>query len=111
VVLNVLPNDIERDLVTLIERTTSPRLGSRFEVQDESCLFPNRSGVFDAQQIITVPRKRLERRVGELTAGQLIQIELAVKRWLGLDGSPGSESDAELPELPTPRSGRRSLEI
>jgi mRNA-degrading endonuclease toxin of MazEF toxin-antitoxin module len=81
-VLSVPVNDVERDLVTVVERTTSDRPGSRFEVRDT--LSSDDSGVFDAQQIITVPRRKLQQRLGALTSEQLANVETAVKRWLGL---------------------------
>src|SRR6185437_12772806 len=55
-VLSVPVNDVERNLVTYVSRTTSDRPGSRFEVADRSGLFPNRPGVFDAQGVNTVDR-------------------------------------------------------
>lgn len=39
VVLSVPVNDVERAVVTFVERTTNDRPGSRFEVQDQSRLF------------------------------------------------------------------------
>jgi mRNA interferase MazF len=84
-VMSVAVNDVERALVTFVERTTQTRSGSRFEVSDQSRLFPNRPGVFDAQQLATIDRTRFRQRVGALTADQLAGVETAVKRWLGLD--------------------------
>lgn len=43
-----------------------------------------KAGVFDAQQIVTVAQARLIRRIGDLTAVELAQVEDAVRRWLGL---------------------------
>jgi mRNA interferase MazF len=83
-VLSVPVNEVERTLVTFVERTTSDRPGSRFEVSDTTGLFPDRPGVFDAQQMATTDRRRFQRRIGHLTDEQLAEVETAVKHWLGL---------------------------
>ncbi|MHB0960842.1 MAG: type II toxin-antitoxin system PemK/MazF family toxin [Pirellulaceae bacterium] len=73
------PND--RALVTLIAHTTSPR-GSDFEV-DIPVRFL-KPGVFDAQNLVTVPHAKLVRRLGRLTAEQLADVDTLIRRWLGL---------------------------
>lgn len=85
VVLSVQINDVEAALVTFVERTTSDRPGSRFQVADRSRLFPQVPGLFDAQKIATVDRSKFQRRIGRLAADQLAEVEAAVKRWLGLN--------------------------
>jgi mRNA interferase MazF len=73
------PND--RVLVTLVPHTTSPR-GTTFEVA-----IPTRylkPGVFDAQNLVTVPHAKLQRRLGSLAVAQMTQVEDAVRRWLDL---------------------------
>ena len=82
-VLSVPVNDVERALVTFVERTTSDRPGSRFEVLDQSRLFRKTPGVFDAQKIATVDRSKFQRRIGRLTEEQFAEVEAAVKWWLG----------------------------
>ena len=73
------PND--RVLITLVAHTTSPR-GSNFEVSIPVRFL--KTGAFDAQNLVTIPRAKLVRRLGELSADQLAQVEEAVRRWLGL---------------------------
>jgi mRNA interferase MazF len=71
----------DRALVTLIAHTTSAR-GSRFEVK----LTVNflRSGVFDIQNIITIPHVKLIRKLGKLTPEQLSIVENTLRQWLSL---------------------------
>ena len=71
----------DRVLVTLVAHTTSPR-GSGFEVP-----LPVRflkAGVFDVQNLVTVPHAKLIRKLGTLSTDQLADVEAAVRRWLGL---------------------------
>lgn len=74
----------DRALVTLIAHTTSPR-GSRFEVNVEVNFL--RTGVFDVQNIVTVPQAKLIRKLGSLTIEQLSAIEEVIRLWLGLQQS------------------------
>ena len=74
--------DQERSLVTFIPRTTSVR-GTRFEVPHARRGFD--AGAFDAQGVATVPTVQLIRRLDMIDASTLVQIEAALKRWLGLD--------------------------
>ena len=78
-----VPADAEHDrvLVSLIAHTTSPR-DSRFEVPVSARYL--KAGVFDAQNLITVPQVKLVRRLGQLDSEQLGRVEDAVRRWLGL---------------------------
>jgi mRNA interferase MazF len=50
-----------------------------------------RSGVFDAQNLITIPHAKLIRSLGVLSATQFAVVERAVRLWLGL---PTTESKA-----------------
>ena len=43
-----------------------------------------RAGVFDAQNLITIPHAKLIRTLGKLGAAQLAVVERAVGLWLGL---------------------------
>jgi mRNA interferase MazF len=70
----------DRALATLIPHTTSLR-GSRFEV-DVNVSFL-RKGVFDVQNIITIPHAKLLRKLGNLTSEQLTQVEEVLLLWLG----------------------------
>jgi mRNA interferase MazF len=80
-VLSVPTNPQDRVLVTVVAHTTSPQ-GTRFEVDVKAQFL--KSGVFDAQQVLTVPQVKLVRKLGDLTADQLALVEEAVRRWLGL---------------------------
>ena len=73
------PND--RVLATVVAHTTSPR-GSGFEVS-----LPVRflkPGVFDAQNLVTIPHAKLVRRLGTLSGDDMAAVETAVRRWLGM---------------------------
>ncbi len=80
-VLSIPIADEDRALVTLVPHTTSSR-GSRFEVDAEVKFL--RQGVFDAQNIITIPRSNLMRKLGKLSIRQMSDIEASVRSWLGL---------------------------
>src|SRR5437870_7672934 len=81
-VLSVPTDPQDRVLVTVVPHTTSVQ-GTRFEVAVQAP-FLHGSGVFDAQQIATVPQVKLVRKLGELAPDQLTLVEDAVRRWLGL---------------------------
>jgi mRNA interferase MazF len=72
------PND--RALVT--PHTTSAR-GTRFEVLAQA-KFLHKGGVFDGQQVLTVPEVKLVRKLGDMPPDQLALVVQAVRRWLGL---------------------------
>jgi mRNA interferase MazF len=80
-VLSVPTDPQDRVLVTLIPHTTSVQ-GTRFEVAVQAPFL--KPGVFDAQQVVTVPQVKLVRRLGDLAPDQLPLVEEAVRRWLGL---------------------------
>ena len=73
------PND--RVLVTLVAHTTSPR-ATAYEVSIPVRFL--KPGVFDAQNLLTIPHAKLVRRLGILSSEQLAEVEHAVRRWLGL---------------------------
>lgn len=79
--MSVPASDVDRALVTLIPHTTSPR-NSRFEVTMAVSFL--RTGVFDAQNLVTIPHAKLLRRIGRLSETQLASVERAVLLWLGL---------------------------
>ncbi len=81
VVLSVPAGPQDRALVTLVAHTTSAR-GSNFEVVVRSRFLA--TGVFDAQNMLTIPHAKLVRKLGSLTPDQLAKVEEAVRRWLGL---------------------------
>ena len=80
-VLSVPVLDQDRDLVTAVAHTTSPR-SSRFEVQVKARFL--RLGVFDGQNLVTIPRVKFVRKLGTLTTAQLSSVEAVVRAWLGL---------------------------
>src|SRR3954469_24072476 len=71
----------DRVLVTVVPHTTSVQ-GTRFEVDIPASFL--KTGVFDAQQVVTVAQARLIRKIGDLAADELALVEDAVRRWLGL---------------------------
>ena len=83
-VLSIPVEDQDRALVTVLAHTTSPR-NSRFEVQ--SSVRYLKAGVFDAQNIVTVSKAKLIRKLGTLPTVQLAAVEQAVRSWLGLSVS------------------------
>ena len=81
-VLSVPAGPQDRALVTLVAGTTSAR-GTRFEVAVQA-RFLQQAGVFDAQNMITVPHAKLVRKLGSLPPDQFALVEQAVRNWLGL---------------------------
>ena len=80
-VLSVAPGPADRVLFALVPHTTSVQ-GTTFEVAvPKRFLQP---GAFDAQGLVTVPRPRLLRRLGVLAPADIVPVESAVRRWLGL---------------------------
>ena len=81
VIVSIPAQDQDRALVALVPHTTSTR-GSRFEVRVDHLAF--KAGAFDAQILVTIPHAKLLRKLGELSAEDLVEIEDAVRFWLGL---------------------------
>ena len=73
------PND--RVLATVVAHTTSAR-GSDFEVAVPARFL--KLGVFDAQNLISIPHATLVRRLGVLTPDQMDAVSVVVRKWLGL---------------------------
>ena len=80
-VISVPATDTDRALVTLVPHTTSPRQ-SQFEAVVSAAFL--RPGVFDAQNLITIPHAKLIRQLGQLSDAQMAVVETAVRSWLGL---------------------------
>ena len=80
-VISIPARDQDRALVTVVPHSTSIR-GSRFEVVTKVRFL--RPGVFDAQNLITIPEAKLLRKLGILMPPQLLAIEDVVRRWLKL---------------------------
>jgi mRNA interferase MazF len=79
-ILSVPFRDDEKAVVTYVARTTQIG-GGRFEVEHRAPHFL--PGVFDAQNIGTVPVAKLMRLLARLPAERLLEVETAVQRWLG----------------------------
>ena len=86
--ISVPVEDVDRALVTIIPHTTSAR-GSRFEASVSVPFL--RAGVFDAQNLVTIPHAKLIRSLGRLSAAQLAIVERAMAIWLGLSLATGGE--------------------
>jgi mRNA interferase MazF len=80
-VLSIPTQDEDRALITVLAHTTSPR-ESRFEVKIKVNFL--HAGVFDAQNLVTIPRAKLIRKLGVLSPQHLVAIEDLVRLWLGL---------------------------
>lgn len=80
-VLSIHFEEQDRSLVTVIPHTTSPR-SSRFEVNVKAGFL--RPGVFDTQSIVTIPRAKLLKKLGNLPSFQLAAVEASVRFWLSL---------------------------
>jgi mRNA interferase MazF len=80
-VISVPASDADRALVTLVPHTTSPRQ-SRFEAPVSVSFL--RPGVFDAQNLVTIPHAKLVRSLGTLGSAQFAVVERAVRSWLGI---------------------------
>jgi mRNA interferase MazF len=80
-VLSIPALDEDRALATLVAHTTSAR-GSRFEIEVKVKFL--RAGVFDAQNLVTIPHAKLIRKLGALSPDQLSAVENVVRFWLGL---------------------------
>jgi mRNA interferase MazF len=87
-VVSILALMQDRALATLVPHTTSPR-GSRFEVDVKAKFL--KQGVFDVQNLITIPHAKLLRKLGELNLEQLSQVEDALLFWLGFEDLDSDE--------------------
>jgi mRNA interferase MazF len=77
-----------RALATLVPHTTSSR-GSRFEVDIKVKFL--KAGVFDVQNLITIPYAKLLRKLGELDSEQLSRVEDTLRFWLGFEDTSSEE--------------------
>ena len=81
-VLSVPTDPQDRVVMSLVPHTTSVQ-GTRFEVAVKA-KFLHVGGVFDAQQVVTVPQVKLVKKLGDLPADELALVEKAVRTWLSL---------------------------
>ncbi len=80
-VISIPTLETDRELVTLVPHTTKAR-GSRFEIDVKAKFL--RPGVFDTQNLVTIPSVNLIKKLGMLSTEQLSQIENVLCLWLGL---------------------------
>jgi mRNA interferase MazF len=80
-VISIPALDQDRALSTLVPHTTSAR-GSRFEIDIRARFL--REGVFDAQNLVTIPHAKPIRKLGLQTTQQLTTVDDRVRFWLGL---------------------------
>jgi mRNA interferase MazF len=80
-VLSIPIHSEDRALITVIAHTTAQR-NSRFEVS--SSLPFLRNGVFDVQNILSIPSAKFIRKLGEISVEDLQIIEARVAVWLGI---------------------------
>src|ERR1700733_12175985 len=74
-VLSVPPDPQDRVLVRGGAHTNSVQ-GTRFEVNVQAPFLKH--GVFDAQQVLTVPQAKFVRKLGNLKSDQFVLVEAAV---------------------------------
>lgn len=89
-VISIPALDQDRALATLVPHTTSSR-GSRFEVQVKTNFL--REGVFDVQNIITIPHAKLLRKLGNITPEQMVDLEQVLLFWLGFNEKNTQDDD------------------
>ncbi|MFM6139548.1 MAG: type II toxin-antitoxin system PemK/MazF family toxin [Sphaerospermopsis kisseleviana] len=89
-IISILALEQDRALATLIPHTTSSR-GSRFEVEVKVNFL--RSGVFDVQNIMTIPHAKLIRKLGDLTPDELLEVEKVLLFWLGFENQDSQSKD------------------
>ena len=81
-ILSIPPRDEDRALVTIVPNTTAVR-NNRFEVVIP-LNFLKGDGVFNAQDLMTLPISKCYRRLGALSVPQLEAVKAAVREWLRL---------------------------
>jgi mRNA interferase MazF len=89
-VISIPAFEEDRALVTLIPHTTSPR-GSRFEVELRVNFL--KAGVFDVQNLVTIPHAKLIRKLGSLRPEQLVEVEERLLFWLGFEETQSHNDD------------------
>ncbi|MEG4055437.1 MULTISPECIES: type II toxin-antitoxin system PemK/MazF family toxin [unclassified Microcoleus] len=80
----------DRALATRVPHTTSVR-GSRFEVKVKNKFL--REGVFDVQNMITIPHAKLLRKLGSLTSEKMLEVEEVILLWLGFKEENAEEKE------------------
>ncbi|MEG3930983.1 MULTISPECIES: hypothetical protein [unclassified Microcoleus] len=60
---------------------TTSLSGSRFEAKVKNKFL--REGVFDVQNMITIPHAKLLRKLGSLTSEKMLEVEQVILLWLG----------------------------
>jgi mRNA interferase MazF len=75
--------DRDYALIQVVPHTTQPR-DAQFEVR-----LPVRflkAGAFNVQGMLAVPSVKFLRRLGTLPPSQMSEVDVTIKRWLGLSG-------------------------
>jgi len=80
-IISVADGDEDRALVTCVPHTTSLR-GSQHEIHISAPFL--KPGAFLVQNIVTVARAKLMKRLGTLAPVDFEQVETGVRKWLGL---------------------------
>lgn len=80
-ILSVGDADADRALVTCVTHTTS-LIGSQHEISVSASFL--KPGAFLVQNLATVPRAKLMKRLGRLSTTDLSKVEVGVRSWLGL---------------------------
>lgn len=80
-VLSVPFSDADYALITVVPHTTSSRK-SNFNVKLSVAAL--RPGAFNVQGLLAIPPTKFIRRLTILQPAQMEQIEITVKKWLGL---------------------------
>lgn len=86
-VLSVPFEDHERAVATCVICTMQVR-GTRFEVE-ATARFLKDGGVFDPQGLVSPATTKFRTKLGRLPKDHLVEVEDAVKRWLGFVGLDG----------------------
>ncbi len=79
-VVSVPLADSDYALIQVVPHTTQRR-GALFEVQ--LLIHFLEPGVFNVQGMLAVPSAKFMRRMGTLPPAQMVEIDFAIKRWLG----------------------------
>ena len=80
-ILSIDYNDYERAVVTYIPRTTREWRDGRFDVPHKARGM--KDGAFALQLVSTAPDAKFIRRVNEVSTATMLEIESALKLWLG----------------------------
>ena len=83
-VLSIPHNEDERTVVTFVPRTTSVWDRGRFDVPHRARGM--KDGAFAVQLVGSLPKVKLMRKLGTVSAETLAEVETVLQLWLGLSG-------------------------